>query len=50
MSPGTFKDRVGKIIEALTYGAFNFCRRGLFEIHKTTVITLLTLRIMLRAE
>lgn len=38
------------LIESLTYTAYQYTRRGLFERHKLIVATMLTFRILLRAE
>lgn len=48
MSPRTFKKRVDDLINSLTYTAFQNTRRGLFDVHKLIVASMLTLRIMLR--
>jgi len=48
LSPRVFKKRVDDLIDSLTFTAFHYTRRGLFEVHKLIVSSLLTLRIMLR--
>ena len=41
---------MNELIESLTYTAYQYTRRGLFERHKLIVATMLTFRIQLRAE
>lgn len=48
MSPRSLTARVNALIESLTYTAYQYTRRGLFERHKLTVATMLTFRILLR--
>ena len=50
MTPRTLNKRVEALIESITYEAFNYTRRGLFEKHKLLVATMLCLRIMLRKK
>jgi dynein heavy chain, axonemal len=49
MSPRTFKARVVKLIEELTFVCYSYARRGTFERHKIILSALLTLRILLRS-
>ena len=48
VSPRSLNARVNALIESLTYNAYQYTRRGLFERHKLTVATMLTFRILLR--
>jgi len=48
LSPRSLAKRVNLLIQTLTYTAFNFTRKGLFEQHKLTVSTILTFRILQR--
>lgn len=50
MSPRSLNTRVADLIESLTYTAYGYTRRGLFERHKLIVATMLTFRILLRSE
>lgn len=50
MTPRTLKIRVTKLIEEITYQAFDYVRRGTFEKHKLIVATMLTLRINKRKK
>jgi dynein heavy chain len=50
MTPRTLNKRVEALIESITYEAFNYTRRGLFEKHKLLVATMLCLRILLRKK
>ena len=50
MSPKTLRRRVEDLIESITYESYAYIRRGLFEKHKLTVATMLTLRILVRTE
>lgn len=50
MSPGSLKKRVNELIESITYTAFQYTRRGLFEKHKLIVTTMLNFRILIRKE
>ncbi len=50
MSPRSLKKRVDELINSLTYTAFQYTRRGLFDRHKIIVATMLTLRVLLRSE
>jgi dynein heavy chain len=50
MTPRTLNKRVDALIESITYEAFNYTRRGLFEKHKLLVATMLCLRILLRKK
>lgn len=50
MSPRTFSARVNSLIESLTYNAYQYTRRGLFERHKLIIATMLTFRILLKDE
>jgi dynein heavy chain len=38
------------LTESITYEAFNYTRRGLFEKHKLLVATILCLRILVRKK
>lgn len=49
MNPITFKKRVEDLTKILTYTAYQYMRRGLFERHKLIVATMLTFRILLRS-
>lgn len=49
MSPRTLRKRVDDLIDSLTYTAFSYTRRGLFERHKLIVATMITLRILLKS-
>lgn len=44
------KKRIDDLIDSISYTAFHFTRRGLFEKHKTIVSSLLTFRILQRDE
>ncbi len=48
LSPRSLKKRIDDLIDSISYTAFHFNRRGLFEKHKTIVSTLLTFRILQR--
>ncbi len=50
MTPRTLNKRVEALTESITYEAFNYTRRGLFEKHKLLVATILCLRIMIRKK
>jgi dynein heavy chain len=50
MSPRSLGKRVVSLIDSITLTAFFYTRRGLFEKHKLLVTTMLTLRIMLKAN
>lgn len=50
MTPRSFNARVNDLIESLTYTAYQYTRRGLFERHKLIIATMLTFRVLLRAE
>lgn len=50
MSPKSLKKRIDQLIQSLTYTAYQYTRRGLFERHKLITATMLTLRVLLRAE
>lgn len=49
MNPIAFKKRVDDLTKVLTYTAYQYMRRGLFERHKLIVASMLTFRILLRA-
>lgn len=48
LSPRSLKKRVGELTESITYQSYVYTRRGLFEIHKLLVATMLTLRILVK--
>ena len=48
MSPRSLKKRIEDLIESISYCAFQYTRRGLFERHKLIVGAMLTFRILLR--
>ena len=48
MTPEQLKQRIVDLIESISYCAFQYTRRGLFERHKLIVSTMLTFRILLR--
>ncbi|KRW98533.1 P-loop containing nucleoside triphosphate hydrolase [Pseudocohnilembus persalinus] len=48
LTPRSMKKRVNDLIEVLTYTAFHYTRRGLFERHKLVVATMLALRVLQR--
>ncbi len=48
MTPRTLKGRVERLVDSITFQAFNFTRRGLFERHKLLVATMLCLRVLVR--
>lgn len=50
MTPRTLNKRVEALIDSITFEAFNYTRRGLFEKHKLLVATMLCLRILLRKK
>lgn len=50
LSPKSLKKRVEALTESITFQGFKYTRRGLFEVHKLVVATMLCLRIMLRKE
>lgn len=50
MTPRTLNKRVEALTESITYEAFNYTRRGLFEKHKLLVATILCLRILVRKK
>jgi dynein heavy chain, axonemal len=50
MTPRTLNKRVDALTESITYEAFNYTRRGLFEKHKLLVATILCLRILVRKK
>ena len=50
MTPRTLNKRVDALTESITYEAFNYTRRGLFEKHKLLVATMLCLRILVRKK
>ena len=47
MTPEMLKERVGRLIDSITFEGFNYTRRGLLEQHKLLVATMLTFRIMI---
>jgi len=47
LSPRSLNKRVIELTDSITFQAYNFTRRGLFEKHKLIVATMLCLRIML---
>ena len=50
MTPRTLNKRVEALTESITFEAFNYTRRGLFEKHKLLVATMLCLRILVRKK
>jgi len=50
MTPRTLNKRVEALTESITFEAFNYTRRGLFEKHKLLVATMLCLRILIRKK
>ena len=50
MTPRALNKRVEALTESITYEAFNYTRRGLFEKHKLLVATMLCLRILVRKK
>jgi dynein heavy chain len=48
MTPRTLKVRVERLVESITYQAFNYVRRGTFERHKLIIASMLCLRINTR--
>lgn len=50
ITPRTLKVRVNKLIEEITYQAYDYVRRGTFEKHKLIIATMLTLRINKRKK
>lgn len=46
LSPRTLAKRVEALIESITFQAFNYTRRGTFEMHKLCVATMLCFKIM----
>ena len=48
MTPRTLMGRVDRLVESITFQAFNFTRRGLFERDKLLVATMLCLRVLVR--
>lgn len=48
LSPRTLALRVGNLIESITFEAFNYARRGTFEVHKLILVSMLCLRVNLR--
>ena len=50
VSPEKLAARVQALTDSITYQAFNYTRRGTFEIHKLIVSTMLCFRIMVRHD
>jgi dynein heavy chain len=50
MTPRTLNKRVDSLLDSITYEAYNYTRRGLFEKHKLLVATILCLRILVRKK
>lgn len=50
MTPRSLGKRVDLLTETITYKAFNFVRRGLFEKHKLIFATLMTFRILVNLK
>ena len=48
VDPKALAERMTYLVDNITYEAFNYCRRGLFEKHKLIVATMLMLRVMQR--
>ena len=48
ISPRQLKQRVGELTESITFESFLYTRRGLFEIHKLLVATMLCFRVMVK--
>jgi dynein heavy chain len=46
MTPRTLAKRVEKLTESITYQAFNYTRRGTFEVHKLIISIMLCFRIL----
>jgi dynein heavy chain len=49
VSPRTLAKRVKAITESLTFETWDYVRQGLFEKHKTIVVTMLTTRMLVRS-
>lgn len=49
MSPRTLAKRVKAITESLTFESWDYIRQGLFEKHKTIVVTMLATRMLVRS-
>jgi len=48
LSPRTLAKRVDALIESITFQAFNYTRRGTFEVHKLCVATMLCFKILVK--
>ena len=48
LSPRSLKTRVAELKESITYQSFLYTRRGLFEIHKLLIATMLCFRILIK--